>query len=71
MVTKPDKEFLDAMSRNSAYWRGPFYFNRKDPRLMVPKLQPSLGWTLNFANPFSWTAIVAISGIVIIISLLA
>jgi uncharacterized membrane protein len=71
MRTVHDKQFLDTMSRDTSYWRGPFYFNRKDPRLMVPKLHPSMGWTLNFANPVSWVAIIALSGIVIIVSLLA
>jgi len=71
MRTIPDKQFLDTMSRDTSYWKGPFYFNRKDPRLMVPKLHPSLGWTFNFANSVSWIAIVALVGLVIIISLLA
>jgi uncharacterized membrane protein len=68
MGTKNDKEFLDAMSRNTAYWRGPFYFNRKDPRLMVPKLQPSMGWTLNLSNPLAWITLVALVGIVIAVT---
>jgi uncharacterized membrane protein len=63
----PDKQFLDTMSRNTNYWRGPFYFNRRDPRLLVPKLHPSMGWTLNFANTFSWVAVVALLGLVIIL----
>jgi uncharacterized membrane protein len=65
MGTKSDKEFLDTMSRNPANWRGPFYFNRKDPRLLVPKLEPSLGWTMNFSNSIAWIALAAIIGIVI------
>lgn len=48
MKSKPDKQFLDSMSKDPGYWKGPFYFNRKDPRLMVPKIHPFLGWTLNF-----------------------
>jgi uncharacterized membrane protein len=71
MRTIPDKQFLDTMSRDTSYWRGPFYLNMKDPRLLVPKLHPSMGWTLNFANPISWVAVVALLGLVIIISLLA
>jgi uncharacterized membrane protein len=71
MRTIPDKQFLDTMSRDTSYWRGPFYFNTKDPRLLVPKLHPSMGWTLNFANPVSWGAVVALLGLVIIISFLA
>jgi uncharacterized membrane protein len=70
MRTIPDKQFLDTMSRDPGYWKGPFYFNRKDPRLLVPKLHPSLGWTLNFANRVSWIAIIALFGVVIVISIL-
>ena len=66
MKTKPDKQFLDNMSRNPAYWKGPFYFNRKDPRLMVPKLHPSLGWTLNFACPYAYIFLIALVTISIV-----
>jgi uncharacterized membrane protein len=35
-------------------WKlGVFYFNPEDPSLFVPK-RSSLGYTLNFANPWSW-----------------
>jgi uncharacterized membrane protein len=33
-------QFLDTMSKDLGNWKGPFYFNRKDPRLLVPKLRP-------------------------------
>jgi uncharacterized membrane protein len=71
MGTEIDKQFLDTMSKDPGNWRGPFYVNRKDPRLMVPKLHPSLGWTLNFASPRSYIAIAALIAIVIIISLIS
>jgi uncharacterized membrane protein len=58
------KEFLDAMSRETGSWKGPFYYNRKDPRVMVPKMHPSLGWTLNFASPVAWVAILALIAII-------
>lgn len=32
------------------YKWGVFYFNRKDPRFMVPKRNKMMGWTLNFAH---------------------
>jgi len=60
MKTRFNKEFLDTMSNDPGYWKGPFYFNRKDPRLMVPKLHPSLGWTLNFASPYAYISILAL-----------
>jgi uncharacterized membrane protein len=60
MIKKPDFEILDAMTRDPGNWRGPFYANRKDPRMLVPKLYPSLGWTLNFGSPFAYGALAAI-----------
>jgi len=65
MKTKHDKEILNAMSKNPNNWRGIFYFNRKDPRLIVPKLDPSMGWTLNFASPYSYLFLIAIVLIII------
>jgi uncharacterized membrane protein len=34
-------------------WRGLFYVNPSDPRLVVPK-RSGLGWTFNFARPIAW-----------------
>lgn len=42
-------------------WNGGIlYFNRADPSLWVQK-RTGFGWTLNFANPWSWILLVAIS----------
>lgn len=30
------------------------YWNISDKRIFVPKKNPALGWTLNFANPVSY-----------------
>ncbi len=30
-----------------------FYFNREDPRIIVPKRWRSMGWTMNFARPMA------------------
>jgi uncharacterized membrane protein len=54
MKTKPNEEFLNAMSKDLGNWKGIFYFNKKDPRLIVPKLLPAMGMTLNFANPYAY-----------------
>jgi uncharacterized membrane protein len=37
---------------------------------MVPKLHPSLGWTLNFAHPGVYIGMVAIIVVAIIVSIL-
>jgi len=70
MKSIPDKEFLDNMSKDPSNWKGPFYYNRRDPRLLVPKLYPTLGWTLNFANPASYLAMGALLAVIVLISFL-
>lgn len=52
------QDMLDILSKNPAYWKGMFYVNRKDPRLVVPKLESEMGWTLNFGNPYAYIPIV-------------
>jgi uncharacterized membrane protein len=52
---KPTKENYDLWHNDSSKWKlGFFYFNREDPRLLPPKRNPMMGWTVNFANPKSW-----------------
>jgi uncharacterized membrane protein len=59
------------MSKNPAFWRGPLYFNRKDLRLVDPKLHPSLGWTLNFASQGAYIFIAALICLVVIVKLIS
>jgi uncharacterized membrane protein len=42
------------------YIWGIFYFNREDPRFIVPKRNQWMGWTLNFASPFSYLLLLGI-----------
>lgn len=65
MKTKLDQAFLDSMSKNPNNWKGIFYFNLKDPRLIVPKLYPVMGWTCNWASPYSYLTLFCIILIVI------
>lgn len=63
-----DQDRYDKMrSDPDNYILGLFYFNSRDPRIILPKRNPYLGWTLNFANPFSFLFILLIiaSGIII------
>jgi uncharacterized membrane protein len=53
MSSKLNNQTPDFMSKDPANWRGPFYFNRKDPRIGVPKIDTSRGWTFNMANPYT------------------
>lgn len=40
---------------NPENWRaGLFYYNRNDSRFIVPKRNPALGWTINFAHKKAW-----------------
>ena len=65
MKTKLEKEMMDSMSKNPNNWKGFFYVNRKDPRIIVPKLNPLLGWTLNCGNKYAITGLVLIALILI------
>lgn len=49
-----------------AIWEYLIYFDRKDPRIIVPKKNKMMGWTLNFGNPFSY---VILSIIIVLIVL--
>jgi len=58
--SKLDKALLDAMSSNPDNWKWSLvYVNKNDPRLIVPKLS-SLGWTFNFASPYSYITLILI-----------
>ena len=67
MKQKYTQDMLDAMSRNPSNWRGVFYINRKDPRLIVPKINPSLGQTFNFASPWAYLTIIGIILVIVIV----
>ncbi len=71
MKNKLDNNIINNMSKNPGNWKGPFYFNRKDPRLSVPKQDPSLGFTFNFASPFAYLTILAIIIILVVFALLS
>ena len=42
-------------------WVGPFYFNRDDRRLFVPKRHgAAFGYTFNFARPLAYAILLAL-----------
>ncbi|MFP3597076.1 DUF5808 domain-containing protein [Chryseobacterium sp. SIMBA_029] len=46
---------------NEDNWKfGIFYYNKDDKRLFPPKRNKFLGWTVNFANPYSILAMILI-----------
>ncbi len=61
MKTQFEQHELDEMRNNPDNYKwGIFYFNPKDCRVVVPKRNIGMGWTLNFANPYSFLIILGI-----------
>jgi uncharacterized membrane protein len=60
MKSRLDRAILDSMSRNPNNWKGIFYYNHGDPRLIVRKINPSMGWSFNFASPYSYITLASI-----------
>lgn len=51
------------------HWKlGIFYYNKDDKRLFPPKRNQFLGWTVNFANPYS---VLAMFSVIILLILIA
>lgn len=53
------------MQKNPDNWKWIFYVNWKDPRVIVPKLNPKMGWTLNFGNVWAIIGLFAIIAILV------
>lgn len=66
MKNKMDKVILETMINNPENWKGPFYFNRKDYRIIVPKRNKLTGYTLNYASPYTYLSLAAIAIIVVV-----
>ncbi len=49
------------------YKWGMFYFDPKDSRIFAPKIDPLRGWTVNFANPFSYLIILGIIAVIVFV----
>jgi uncharacterized membrane protein len=65
MQKKIEKEIIDSISKNPDNWKGIFYVNSKDPRIIVPKINPSMGWTLNFGHKVTYIGIILIILIIV------
>ena len=69
MKTQFTQNKLDEMRKNPASYKwGVFYFNSRDPRIILAKKNVRMGWTLNFANPNSYLIIFLIVVLAIVIS---
>lgn len=65
----PHKELNDKMHDDPSNWKlGVFYFNKNDKRIFPPKRLPFMGWTVNFANPYSIIIMIVLIALLIIIS---
>jgi hypothetical protein len=54
-----DQDELDRMRLDPDNYKwGIFYFNPKDSRIILPKRNPYMGFTVNFANPLSYIIII-------------
>ncbi len=55
-----EQDELDRMRNNPDNYKwGFFYSNPKDPRCLVPR-KTGIGWSPNFANPYSYLIIISI-----------
>ena len=58
----------DRMIEDPANYKwGLFYFNRADKRIIVPKRLKMMGWTLNFANFYTYVILLLIIAVAIIV----
>lgn len=65
---KPNKETMEEWHNDPSNWYlGIFYFNKNDKRIFPPKRFPALGWTINFANPYSILTMVAVIVLTLVI----
>ncbi len=59
----------DGLRTPADHWKlGVIYHNPENPSLWVPK-RFGLGWTLNFANPFSWLMLAALAALPLVLIL--
>lgn len=66
---KANDSFKNEDYLNPKYWKlGIFYFNRNDKRIFPPKRLKLMGWTVNFANPISIFAIIALIAALYVVS---
>ena len=52
-----DRKALEAWRNQPEHWKGPFYFNRADKAVFVPKRKYGEGYTLNFVRPSAYAVL--------------
>jgi len=67
METPKNEAGNSNMNNDSSNWfLGMFYYNPADKRLLPPKRIKWLGWTINFANPFSILSGIAVIAVIVV-----
>lgn len=65
---KPTQEDYDNWHKDPNNWRLRFfYYNPKDKRLLPPKKIEWMGYTINFANPYSVLLLLPLVIIIVLI----
>jgi len=70
MKSKRTKRSHDILDKKPNNWRGLFYYNTNDPRILVPKKIPFMGYTLNFGNLFTYLFLLGLIILIVLLSLL-
>ena len=60
MKEKFTAEQLDGFWIDPANWKWGIYRCTADPRVIVPKRNKAMGWTINFAHRFAWPVLILI-----------
>jgi uncharacterized membrane protein len=61
MKTKDKSKKIWNSQDNPENWKwGLFYYKKLDKRIFPPKRIPMMGWTINFANPYSYLVFLGI-----------
>ena len=64
---KPNQGMYDAWHDDPSNWKLGIYYNKLDKRVFPPKRIQWLGWTVNFAHPYSYLTILGLIIILIVI----
>lgn len=65
---RPTQEQIDQWHDDPKNWKlFFFYYNPQDKRLFPPKRIKWMGWTINFANPFSIVILVLLIVVIVFV----
>lgn len=64
-----DQDELDRMRLDPENYKwGIFYYNPRDSRIFLPKRIPLMGFTLNFANPYSYLILIMLLAVILFLT---